>query len=147
MARQKKYLNNNDLLAQFLLSREQEKMTDEFAKMLMTLVFRYAKRGNFVNYTYRDDMEAFAIMELVRHWQGYTPEKNKNAFAYFTTCVHNSFLQFLNKEQAQRNIRDSMLVYQGELPSYKAQDEWASDLYVGDNSPSEVTTIDESENE
>ena len=40
--KKKNYLNNKDLLHQVMLSREQDKMTDELANMLQMLCKRYA---------------------------------------------------------------------------------------------------------
>lgn len=112
------YLNNRDLLAEAILSNEQDKMTDKLAKMLMMLVDRYGKKGNFSGYTYNDDMRAYALMMLVRTWRSFNPERSTNAFAFFTQCVKNSFIQYLNQERRQRDIRDEMLVSKGLSPSH-----------------------------
>ena len=112
------YLNNNDLLAETVKSLDQGAMTDKLAHMLMTLVERYGKKGNFANYTYNDDMQAYALMMLVRTWQSFKPDRSRNAFAFFTQCVKNSFIQYLNQERRQRDIRDEMLVSSGLSPSH-----------------------------
>lgn len=119
--RPKNYLNNKDLLAQVIMSKEQGQMTDRLAHMLQTLCARYGKKGNFANYTYNDDMQAYAMMMLVRTWNSFKPEKSNNPFAFFTQCIKNSFIQFLNQEKKQRNIRDSLLVDNGLAPSLTFQ--------------------------
>jgi len=119
--RPKNYLNNKDLLAQVIISKEQGQMTDRLAHMLQTLCARYGKKGNFANYTYNDDMQAYAMMMLVRTWNSFKPEKSNNPFAFFTQCIKNSFIQFLNQEKKQRNIRDSLLVDSGLAPSLTYQ--------------------------
>lgn len=123
--RPKNYLNNKDLLAEVVLSKSQEKMSDKLAHMLQTLCARYGKKGNFANYTYNDDMQAYAMMMLVRTWNSFKPEKSNNPFAFFTQCIKNSFIQFLNQERRQRDIRDSLLVDNGLNPSltYQMEDE------------------------
>ena len=121
MAAQKKnknYLNNKDLLAETVSSLEQGQMNDKLARMLMMLVKRYAAKANFANYTYNEDMQGYATMMLVRTWKSFDPAKSSNAFAFFTQCVKNSFIQFLNQERRQRDIRDEMLVDKGLAPSY-----------------------------
>ena len=120
------YLNNRDMLAQVILSKEQGRMTDELAKMLQTLAYRYGKKGNFANYTYNEDMQAYAMLMLVKTWNSFDPAKSSNPFAFFTQCVKNSFIQFLNQEKRQRDIRDAQLVDKGLSPSYSYQMEYAA---------------------
>lgn len=116
------YLNNKDLMIQVMLSKGQSQMTDRLAHMLQTLALRYGRKGNFANYTYNEDMQAYAMMMLVRTWNSFNPEKSQNPFAFFTQCIKNSFIQFLNQEKRQRDIRDSKLVDQGLDPSYNYQE-------------------------
>jgi hypothetical protein len=113
-----KYLNNRDLLAQVLLSKGQGKMTNELAKMLQLLTSRYAKKGNFANYTYNDDMQSYAMLMIVKTWNGFDPAKSSNPFAWFTQCIKNSFIQYLNYEKRQRDVRDEILVDKGMAPSF-----------------------------
>jgi DNA-directed RNA polymerase specialized sigma subunit len=119
--RKTKYLNNKDLLKQVLLSKEQGQMTNELAKMLTLLTARYGKKGNFANYTYNEDMQAYAMMMLVRTWNSFNPEKSNNPFAFFTQCIKNSFIQYLNQEKRQRVVRDELLVNEGLTPSFNYQ--------------------------
>lgn len=113
-----KYLNNKDLLAQVLLSKKQGKMSTHLAKMLQLLTARYAKKGNFANYTYNDDMQSYAMLMVVKTWQGFDPAKSSNPFAWFTQCIKNSFIQYLNQEKRQRDIKDEVLVNKGMSPSF-----------------------------
>ena len=112
------YLNNKDLLAEHAKSVVQDKMTPKLAHMLQTLCARYGKRGQYAAYTYNDDMQAYAMLMLVKTWRSFNCEKSTNAFAFFTQCIKNSFIQFLNQEKRQRNIRDELLVKSGMNPSY-----------------------------
>lgn len=119
--RKTNYLNNKDLLAEVLESKSQKKMTDKLAKMLQLLTAKYAKKGNFASYTYNDDMQAYAMMSLVKTWNSFNPQKSKNPFAFFTQCIKNSFIQYLNTERRHRDLRDVMLVDKGLTPSYTYQ--------------------------
>jgi len=116
--RKTNYLNNKDLLAETLISLENKQISDKLAHMLMLLVKRLSKKGNFANYTYNDDMQAYALMMHMKTWKGFNPEKSSNPFAFYTQCTKNSFIQFLNKERRQRDIRDAMWVNQGMDPSH-----------------------------
>lgn len=115
------YLNNKDLLAEVIASKKQKKMTDKLAKMLMMLCARYGRRGNFANYTYNEDMQAYAMFMLVRTWDSFDPAKSNNPFAFFTQCVKNSFIQYLNGEKRHRMLRDELMLERGLNPSYSYQ--------------------------
>jgi DNA-directed RNA polymerase specialized sigma24 family protein len=112
------YLSNRELLAEVKKAKKKGEMSNQLARMLQMLCSRYAKKGNFINYTYNEDMQAYAMMMLVRTWNSFNPEKSSNPFAFFTQCIKNSFIQYLNQEKRQRNIRDLVLVDQGLNPSY-----------------------------
>ena len=112
------YVNNKGLLEEFKISKARGEMTPALAKMLMLICERYARKGSYVSYTYNEDMQAFALMNLVKSWKSFNPEKSNNPFAYFTSCITNSFLQYLNQERRHRNIRDALLVENGLDPSY-----------------------------
>jgi DNA-directed RNA polymerase specialized sigma subunit len=112
------YVNNKLLLEEFLKSREKGEMTRKLAEMLMLICERYARKGKYSSYTYNEDMQAFAIMNLVKSWKSFNPDKSSNPFAYFTSCITNSYLQYLNHERKHRNIRDALLVENGLDPSY-----------------------------
>lgn len=123
----KNYLNNRDLLAEVLKSKEVGKMSDKLAHMLTLLCARYARRGQFAAYTYNDDMQAYAMMMLVRTWNAFNPEKSNNPFAFFTQCIKNSFIQYLNQEKRHRVIRDELMVDNGLNPSYNYQLDYEKD--------------------
>ena len=116
------YLNNKDLLAEHAQSVIDDQMTPKLAHMLQLLCARYGKRGQFASYTYNDDMQAYAMLMLVKTWRSFNCLKSTNAFAFFTQCIKNSFIQFLNQEKRQRNIRDELLVKSGMNPSYNYQE-------------------------
>lgn len=116
------YLTNKELLAEVINAKSKGVMTDKLASMLMMLTRKYAKKGNFVNYTYNEDMVSYALMMLVRTWNSFNPEKSSNPFAFYTQCIKNSFVQYLNQEKRQRNIRDALLIDQGMNPSYSYND-------------------------
>lgn len=127
--RKKNYLNNKDLLAETVKSLEQGRMTDTLARMLQTLCARLGTKGNFVNYSYNEDMQGYAMLMLAKTWKSFKPEKSNNPFAFYTQCIKHSFIQYLNQEKRQRNIRDALLVDQGLNPSltYQMENAGSSD--------------------
>lgn len=123
------YLNNKELLVAVRESKEKGKMTPKLATMLQLLCSKYATKGSFVNYSYNEDMQSYAMLMLVRTWNSFDLNKSNNPFAFFTQCIKNSFIQYLNQEKRQRNIRDSLLVHQGLNPSF-GFDENVSDQHI-----------------
>lgn len=109
----KNYLNNKDIMEAVKESKTAGRMSDRLATMLKLLVGRYAKSSRFIGYTFNDDMQGYALLMLVRTWDRFDEQKYSNAFAYYTQCTHNSFLQFLKKEKKQRDVRDELLLKGG----------------------------------
>ena len=96
--KKKNYINNKSLLEEVIKSKEQGRMTDEFAKMMMLLVKRYSSQGCYAGYTYVDDMESYALMTVCKVWNSFNPEKSDNPFAYFTQTIKRAFWQYLHQE-------------------------------------------------
>ena len=107
-------------------------MNDELAKMLQTLTANFGKRDIFAGYTYNEDMQAYAMMMLVRTWHKFDETKYNNPFAFYTQCVKSSFIQYLNQEKRQRVIRDEILVKKGLTPSFTYQLEYEKSRHVED---------------
>jgi hypothetical protein len=116
--RVKNYINNADLLVQLAISNANGEMSKELVKMFQTLCDRYGAKANFGGYSYIDDMKAYAMYMLVRTWKAFKCEKSQNPFAFFTQCIKHSFIQCLNKERNERDIRDQLLIDAGLNPSY-----------------------------
>lgn len=126
------YLNNKELLIAVRESKELKKMSRKLANMLQLLCAKYATKGNFVNYTYNDDMQAYAMLMLCRTWNSFDLAKSNNPFAFFTQCIKNSFIQYLNQEKKQRTVRDLILVDQGLNPSYGFIEDESDQHFVDD---------------
>lgn len=120
--KKKNYINNADLLKELEISNKQGKMTNELTKMLMMLTHRFAMKGRFANYTYNEDMQAFALLTIVKVWRGFNAQKSDNPFAYFTQTIKHAFFQYDNMERKQRDIRDEILISHGESPSFSFLD-------------------------
>lgn len=115
------YLSKKELLGAVMESKKLGKMSDNLAMKLQLLTSKYARSSQFARYTFNDDMKAYAMMMLVKTWNSFNPLKSDNPFAFFTQCIKNSFIQYLNQEKRQRTIRDELLVNQGMSPSFTYQ--------------------------
>jgi len=118
-----KYVTNKQLLPEIKKSKQQGQMTSELAEMLMLMTRRYAAKSNFSQYSYKEELEGDALVHLVRVWDQFDEERGSNPFAFYTQCIKNSFNQTLNKEKKQRDIRDRILVEEGQMPSFAYQAE------------------------
>lgn len=124
----KYYLSNSKLLPEVVKSKEQGSITPALAEMLMMLASRYASRPIFALYTYREDMVAEALADLCKNALKFNTERSNNPFAYYTSCIHNSFLGFLNVEKKHRKIRDQLLIEVGENPSFAFEAEYRANM-------------------
>ncbi len=116
------YLNNKELLPEIKACKAKGQMSNKLIRMLQLLCSRLARKGSFVNYSYNEDMQAYAMMMLVRTWAAFNPEKSSNPFAFYTQCIKNSFVQYLKHEDRQQRVRDVTMIRQGLNPSYGYDD-------------------------
>jgi len=94
--RTKQYLNNKDLYAQIVLSKEQDKLTRDAEKMLVLLAERAIRKLSYVNDDDRQDCLQFALLDLLKYWRNFNPVYT-NAFAYFTEIAKRGYAKGWNK--------------------------------------------------
>jgi hypothetical protein len=97
------------------------KMTDKLAHMFIKLCERYGTRGNWRGYTYNDEMQGQAILQLAQIGLQFDESKSQNPFAYYTAAITNSFTRVLNTEKRNQNIRDDILEANDMMPSFTRQ--------------------------
>lgn len=135
--KKKNYLNNADMLKELDKCHAQDKLTDEMARMFMSLVKRYATIPRFSGYSYNEDMQSHALLILTEMWRKFDGTRFNNPFAYYTQIVHNAFHQLDNKERRQRDVRDAILVDYGKNPSFNYEERYRNSLEesvdLGDN--------------
>lgn len=102
-------------------SKDHGNITNKLARMYMMLCEKYSMKFNWRGYTYRDEMEASAILQLTYVGLRFNEAKSANPFAYYTAAVNNSFCRVLNTEKRSQNIRDDILEMNGFNPSFSRQ--------------------------
>lgn len=102
-------------------SKDHGKITNELAKMYMKLCERYGTRGNWRGYTYNDEMQSQALLQLTQIGLQFDESKSENPFAYYTAAITNSFTRILNVEKKNQTIRDDILEMNEMMPSYTRQ--------------------------
>lgn len=68
-----------------------------------------AYKGNFINYSFRDDMVSDAIENCLVAAEKFDPVKSANPFAYYTQIVYFAFIRRIQKEKKQQATRYKLL--------------------------------------
>ena len=102
-------------------SKDHGRTTDTLATMYVKLCERYATRSNWRGYTYNDEMQGSALVQLSQIGLQFNEFKSQNPFAYYTAAVTNSFTRVLNIEKRMQEIRDDILEANGLTPSWTRQ--------------------------
>ena len=104
-------------------SGDHGKITNSLAMMFMKLCERYGTRANWRGYTYNDEMQSQALMQLSQIGLQFDESKSENPFAYYTAAITNSFTRILNIEKKNQAIRDDLLEQNNMTPSFTRQGE------------------------
>ena len=102
-------------------NNERGNITPALAHMFMKLTERYALRGNWRGYTYNDEMQSQALLQLSQVGLQFDEAKSSNPFSYYTETINNSFTRVLNVEKKNQLIRDDLLIAHGSSPSFTRQ--------------------------
>ncbi len=94
------------------------KMTSELALMVMKLTEKYALRANWRNYSYRDEMEGQALLQLMQVALQFDESRGQNPFAFYTQIIKRTFTRIQNIEKKNQNLRDDLLLKHGMAPSF-----------------------------
>lgn len=79
------------------------------AESIMKITHRLSYRPNFINYSYRDEMVADAVENLVRTAKNFNPAKSTNPFSFITTIAWNAFLRRIEQEKKQAYVKAKMI--------------------------------------
>jgi len=96
-------------------------ITPKLANMFIKLCQRYGTRSNWRGYTYNDEMQGQALLQLSQIGLQFDESKSQNPFAYYTATITNSFTRVLNMEKKNQNLRDDLLEQAGAMPSLTRQ--------------------------
>jgi len=98
------YINNKEFYQQLVeyhaaVERDPEtQIPEEIGLKFMKIVQRMGTRGNFVNYSFLDEMMSHALHMMTRYILKFNPERSNNPFAYFSQIAKNAFIYWINKE-------------------------------------------------
>jgi hypothetical protein len=91
------YVNPTEFYNQMIISKNQDKLTDESITMIMKIIDKYATKFKYKDYMDLEDCKSHAIMQILRNWRSYDPDKSPNAFSYFTQSAKMGLYMGWNK--------------------------------------------------
>jgi len=84
-------------------------VTDYIGLCFMNIAENLSKKGNFVKYSFRDEMVSDAIENCIMYAHNFDPDKSKNPFSYFTQITYFAFLRRIEKEKKQMYIKYKLM--------------------------------------
>jgi DNA-directed RNA polymerase specialized sigma subunit len=85
------YVNPQELREELVRCKEKDQLTTRAVEMFQMMAKEASKKMRYRDEEDRKDCIAFAMMDVVRYWRSYNPEKSNNPFAYFTQMIKNGF--------------------------------------------------------
>jgi len=80
-------------------------VTEYMGRTFMQIAENLAKKPNFMNYQFKDDMISDGIENCIMYASNFDPEKSSNPFSYFTQIIYYAFLRRIQKEKKQNYIK------------------------------------------
>jgi hypothetical protein len=89
-------------------------ITDYIGKCFLNIAEGLSHSGNFINYTYREDMVMDAVENCIKYINNFDIDKptrtgKPNAFSYFTQISWFAFLRRIAKEKKQTEIKQKII--------------------------------------
>lgn len=111
----KHYVNNEKLLNEIILHKEEVKkwkengslgekprVNDYIGLCILNTANKFASKSKFNNWPYTDEMIADGIENCLRYICNFNENKSKNPFSYFTQIIYYAFLRRIQKETKQQ---------------------------------------------
>ena len=84
---------------------EQPRIPEAIGHAFLMIATRLSSKGNFVGYTYKDEMVSDGLENCITAVKSFDPSKSTNPFAYFTQIIWYAFLRRIEKEKKQTYIK------------------------------------------
>jgi len=85
------YVDPEEFRKEILLSKEKDELTRGAIQMLQLMAQEASKKLKYKDEEDRKDCIAFALLDVVKYWRSFNPEKSKYPFAYYTQMIKNGF--------------------------------------------------------
>ena len=80
-------------------------VTNYIGQCFLDIANNLAKKPNFANYTYKDEMISDSVENCIMYATNFDPKKSRNPFAFFTQIIYYAFLRRIQKEKKQLFIK------------------------------------------
>jgi hypothetical protein len=81
------------------------KTTEEFGTMIFKISKNLSNKGNFNQYTYKEDFIMEGLHNTIKYFHNYKPEKG-TIFNYITMICYNAFVAYIEKQKKHSTIKD-----------------------------------------
>ena len=80
-------------------------VTEYIGRAFMQIAENLAKKPNFMNYQFKEDMISDGVENCLMYASNFDPDKSNNPFSYFTQIIYYAFLRRIQKEKKQNYIK------------------------------------------
>lgn len=105
------YVNNKTLYGVLVKYNEDKlrldtvRVPEYVGECILLITGRLSTRGNFINYSYKDEMVSDAIENCLAAVDNFDVERYTNPFAYFTQIAWFAFIRRIEKEKRQNYLK------------------------------------------
>lgn len=85
------YVNCKELFDEIMISKGQGKPTHQLIKMFYKIANRLSTRFSYKNQDDKIDVIQGGVVDALKYYDRFNPEKSSNAFAYVTQIIKNGF--------------------------------------------------------
>jgi hypothetical protein len=105
------YIDNAEFFKEITEFQKQKKVNDNtpipesLAVYFVKIAENLSNKGNFLSYTFKDEMISDGIENCLQYLHNFNPAKSKNPFSYFTQIIFFAFVRRIKKEKKQMYIK------------------------------------------
>ena len=103
--KKKKYTTNDQIVDEISEYNKTGVISDTLHLILYDMCIRIGYKTNFINYTFKEDMISDSYFKCLYAIKKFDVNRG-NAFAYFTTVIHNTFLSYITKTKKNIEMKD-----------------------------------------
>lgn len=114
-------------------------VTAYIGQCFMEIAENLAKKPNFMNYAFKDDMIGDGIENCLMYCSNFDPAKSNNPFSYFTQIIYYAFLRRIQKEKKQTLVKYR---YLKSLDTKGDLSEYLKHLGIGEDEENYLKTLE-----
>lgn len=102
------YVRNADILVEIEKWHKTGIMSNTLGRMIQKIAHGLSRKPNWSGYTWIADMEAEAVMTVVKYLKNFDMNRSKNPFAYITAICTNSYIGYINNAKKHAKIKQAL---------------------------------------